>query len=397
MHMVKRRSLNGLWLMVVLFAAGCTAAIDLPTTTPQGGAGATATPTVLASGDQVVAEAVVEPALWAPLSFTTSGVVKEILVHEGDVVKKGQVLVRLDDTDAQLAVKKAEAVLAAAEARLAKLKAGARPEEIAVARAQLDAARAELSQATARRDQVYGGGAKADVAQAQAEVEQARATEWAARDLYNREGWQMGDAATTQLRAAEAALAAAEARLVQAEAGGTAQQSEAKASVWAASSQQKVAQAQLDLQLAGASASEIAVSEAEVESARVDLEVAKAALTRYEIEAPFDGVVTTINVKVGSRVVPDGRVCAVATVDNLQVRTTDLTELSVGRLAIGHPVEIRVDAFPELVLKGKIFWIGLESESRQGDVTYPVTVVLDEKAPAGLRWGMTSMVTIQIP
>ena len=83
------------------------------------------------------------PAWWATVSAQTSGVVMGARVASGDEVKAGEVLVRLDPTDAQLAVQQAEAALAAAQARLDELKAGPRPEGLeetkaAVAMAQAD-------------------------------------------------------------------------------------------------------------------------------------------------------------------------------------------------------------------------------------------------------------------
>ena len=98
---------------------------------------------------KVVAEAVIEPAHWSELRFTSGGTVVEVLVEPGDEVAAGDLLVRLDPTGAELAVQEAEAALASAEAQLALTEAEPRPEEIAAAEAQLEAALAALSRATA--------------------------------------------------------------------------------------------------------------------------------------------------------------------------------------------------------------------------------------------------------
>ncbi len=379
---------------LLILQSGCSSASPA---TPENIA-PTAGPTLpTTSGDSVIADGVVEPALWTTLSFATAGVVAEVLVAEGDAVEAGQLLVRLDDTDAQLAVQQAEAALAAAEARLAKLQAGARPEEIAVQEAQVEAAQAGLSQAVARRAQIHGGGSEADIRAAEAEIASAAAEEWAARDLYNREGWRMGDAATTRLRAAEAALAAAEARLEQVGASGDARSSEAQASVWAAAAQQRVAEAQLALLSAPPTTEDLAAAEAEVQSAAAELALAQAALSRYELRAPFAGTLTRVVIKPGNHVFPEAQFGVLATITELQVRTTDLTELSVGQLAVGHPVELRFDAWPDVIVSGRIVSIGLEAEMRQGDVTYPVVVAFEEPPPPGLRWGMTAVVGVRLP
>jgi hypothetical protein len=84
-----------------------------------------------------------------------------------------------------------------------------------------------------------------------------------------------------------------------------------------------------------------------------------------------------------------------ATLDQLRVRTTDLTELDVARLAAGQSALVTVDAFPDLQLKGYVGRIEEQSVDYQGDVTYPVYVELYEDTP-GLRWGMTAMVEIGV-
>ena len=60
------------------------------------------------------------------LSFRAGGPIVELKVQSGDTVKAGDVIARLDDVDAKLAVAQAEAALAVAQAQLAQLKAGPR-------------------------------------------------------------------------------------------------------------------------------------------------------------------------------------------------------------------------------------------------------------------------------
>ena len=52
-----------------------------------------------------------------------------------------------------------------------------------------------------------------------------------------------------------------------------------------------------------------------------------------------------------------------------------------------------VDALPGTVLRGRVRRIGDRSADYRGDVTYPVTIALDETGPE-LRWGMTALVEI---
>lgn len=374
----------GLGMIVAVFMAGCT----------RPGAETPATETVVPPAPVISASGKVVPALWASLAVQTGGPVKEMLVQVGDAVPAGAVLMRLDDTDARLAVQQAEAALAAAQAQAAQLQAGARPEAIAVAQAQVKATEAAVAQAGAQRQQLKAGATEAEIAAAQAQLAEAQAREWAARDLYNREGWAMGDAATTQLRAAEAARAAAEAQLAQVQGGATAEGRAADASVWGAAAQRDIAQAQLALLQARATPAELAVAEAAVRQAEATLEVAHAALTRTELRAPFAGTVGTVLVHQGELLTPGQPALIIGDLSGLRVETTDLSELDVARVQPGQAVTVTFDALPDLTLPGTVARIAPMSTPGQSAVNYQVVVELARLDPA-LRWGMTAFVDIQ--
>ena len=383
-------------LVGLLLVAGCS------------GSGGTAEPVleeaVMVSqeaADKVASEAAIEPARWSELRFTSGGMVVEVLVCPGDKVAEGDLLVRLDSTDAELAVQEAEAALAAAQAQLAQVKAGPRPEQIAEAKAQLSDARAALSQAVARRDELTSGAIEADVAAAQAELAAAQA-EWLRvreehRDVHEDEGsdWSTKEDADYRLYAANEAVTAAQVKLEAQQNTTDARLRDANAGVWLASVQQDLSQAEIELLKAGITSEEIAVSEAVVQQAEATLATAKAALEHTEIRAPFAGVVTKINLDAGETAAPGQVIVVLATLDWLQVRTTDLTELDVAQVTEGQAATVTVDALPAVRLRGHVVCIDLKSMDYQGDVTYPVTVELDEDVP-DLRWGMTVMVEIEV-
>jgi hypothetical protein len=84
-----------------------------------------------------------------------------------------------------------------------------------------------------------------------------------------------------------------------------------------------------------------------------------------------------------------------ATLNELQVHTTDLTELDVGRIAMSNAVEVSVDALPGEKFAGEVSEIALQGQDYRGDVVYEVTVEFTEGGlPESLRWGMTAMVEI---
>ena len=393
--MRKRQTLIGLLALAavgLLLVAGC------------GGAGGTAEPTAEAEAvaqdteGKVIAEAVVEPARWSDLRFTTGGTVARVSVEPGDQVAAGDLLVELDRTDLALAVQEAEAAVASAQAQLAQVEAGPRLEEIAAAEHQLADAVAALARAMAQRDQLAAGTTAAEIAAAQAEVAQAqaeqRAVEETHRKAYKDKDEETRKIADYQLHAAREAVAAAQARLEAAQGGAGARLRDAQAGVSAASAQRDVAQAELDLLKAGVTPEEVAVSAAAVRQAEVAVATAEDALGRTEIRAPFAGVVTKVNVEAGETAAPGDVVVVLAGLDRLQARTIDLTELDVARVAEGQLVVVTVDALPGVELRGHVARIGLRSEDYRGDVVYPVIVELDEDAP-GLRWGMTAVVEIE--
>ena len=76
------------------------------------------------------------------------------------------------------------------------------------------------------------------------------------------------------------------------------------------------------------------------------------------------------------------------------VETNDLSEVNVVTLQTGYDVDVTIDAFPGESLKGAILDIASASDVVRGDVTYKVTVDLDENPDLPLRWGMTAFVTV---
>jgi multidrug resistance efflux pump len=101
-----------------------------------------------------------------------------------------------------------------------------------------------------------------------------------------------------------------------------------------------------------------------------------------------------VHVKAGDLVSAGQPVMSLAEMGELQARTVDLNELDIVHIAVGQPAVVTVDALPEKKIPGHVSEIGVEAENYRGDVTYPVTIVLDEEMP-GLRLGMSALVKIE--
>ena len=350
--------------------------------------------------EPIIAEASVEPERWGELQFVGGGEVAEVLVRTGAPVTEGDVLIRLDVTEAALAVQEAEAALITANARLALKRAGPRVEEVSAAGAELQAAQGNLRRAVALRDQLAAGTAEAELTAVQAQLEAAK-TERQQAELAVVRAKSSGDEerkkqAQEQLQAANLKVAAAEARLAAQPQAAAARLRAAKAGVWAAQAQVDVAQTQLDLIKAGPTAQEIALAEADVQHAEAALAAAWVALERTALLAPFDGTVTRIHVEAGNTVAPGQAVLVLAKLEWLHVKTTDLTELDVVHVREGQPVVVTVDALPGEMFDGTVREVALQAGDYQGDVVYALTVDLSDANAADprLRWGMTAVVKI---
>ena len=167
--------------LLALALAGCggppTLQTVAPPTAPPPGSGALAVGGILATGEVV-------PVRHAALGVTLPGRVAWT-VAPGDDVEAGAVLLRLEASALEADVARAEAALEAAQAQLALLQAGARPEEVAAAQAEVTAAAAALALAEAQRDALTAAALEAAVADAEMELAAARAEQAAAQQAYD--------------------------------------------------------------------------------------------------------------------------------------------------------------------------------------------------------------------
>jgi RND family efflux transporter MFP subunit len=135
------------------------------------------------------------------------------------------------------------------------------------------------------------------------------------------------------------------------------------------------------------------IAQAKAAKAQAALEAAQASLSQATLTAPFDGIVASIDVIPGELVQVDQVVVTMASLDNLQIETTDLSERDIARVKVGQSVSVYVKSL-DVTITGKVIRISPVAETVGGDVVYPVTIELDEQ-PVGLLWGMTAEVEIR--
>jgi RND family efflux transporter MFP subunit len=344
----------------------------------------------------------IEPRARVALSFDLAGRVTEVVVEVGDKVKAGDPLARLDDRALLLQVEQAKASLEGAEAQLALVMEGARPEQIAAAEANVRAVQAQAAAAAANLEGLEGGATYSQIAAAQAQVAAAELgyqVALIAHDTLMR-GDRAGGArekeqARDDLYVAETALTAARAGYYAVAAGADDDLIRAaEAAITSTLAQADAAQAQLELLQAGASEEQIASAEAQVAQAEVAVEAAELVLDRAVLVAPFDGVIAASNLSVDGLVSPGVPVMLLLDTSTLRLRI-GVDEMDVRLLEEGQNAEVTLDALPGIEIKGTVEQIATEATLESGVVIYDVLVAL-EPASVPLRTDMTANATVVV-
>ena len=143
----------------------------------------------------------------------------------------------------------------------------------------------------------------------------------------------------------------------------------------------------------GADPDQVEVLEARQKAAESARSAAEEGLRALEIRAPWDGVLSAWDLKVGEIVSPGSPVGALADLSSWYVETTDLTENGVVSIQPGDPVSIQLDALPGETFGGTIESIRGYGEQYQGDMTYTVRIRLDQ-IDQRWYWNMSATVTI---
>ncbi|MEN9273587.1 MAG: efflux RND transporter periplasmic adaptor subunit [Gloeomargarita sp. DG02_4_bins_56] len=270
----------------------------------------------------------VEPDQRVNLSPKVSGQLVALYVEQGERVRQGQVIARMDDRELQTRRQQAQANLAQAEARLLELERGNRPEEIAQVRAQVQAARSRYELARQRRQRNQELLAQGAIAQ----------------DTL--------DAAITEEATAAATL--------------------------------KEAQRRLDLWQAGSRPEVIAQARAQVQAAQAQLNSIQVQIADTLIRAPFAGVITQKYASVGAFVTPSSFTSATssATSSSIVALASELAiiarvaETDISQIRTGQGVEIKADAYPGETFRGQVTRIAPEAVVEQNVTFFEVRVKL---------------------
>ncbi len=282
------------------------------------------------------------------LGFNVEGRLASMLLEEGDQVRQGQAIARMDTGYLQDAVSIADGRVAAAEAQLAMLRTGSRPQEIEQARAAVKSAEAAYQDAErhfGRELALF----KQGVAGTRAGVDSATA----ARDR------------------AQAALASV--------------------------------REQLDLAQVGPRDEQIKAAEAQLQAERGLQSLMQRRLRDAELFAPADGTLLSRVHEPGEVLAPGATVYTLALKSPLWVRAF-VGEAQLGRVRAGQQVEVSCDSAPGTRFKGQVGFISptaeftpktVETPELRTDLVYRLRVVMAPGSEEVLRQGMP--VTVHVP
>jgi len=237
--------------------------------------------------------------------FKPAGRVIDLLVVEGQSVRKGDLLARLDNAEAASTVAQQRAVLQEAEARLAELEAGSRPQEIEQAKADVQAQEAELVRIKKdyeRSEMLYHNGA----------------------------------IPSAQFDAAKSAFESRAAQL-------------------------RRAAEQLSLTKEGPRKESIEAAAYRVRQARAQLRVAEERLNDTLIYAPFSGVILRKNVELGETVAQGVPVYTIGDLANPWIKVY-VKEDKLGLVKLGQKAQVTTDTYRGKVYNGWVSFISSEAE-----------------------------------
>lgn len=446
--------LKVLFLFVILFLTACSSAADitpLPTTIVEQN-----TSENFASSTNIRANGILLPIQKMELSFGTGGFIEAVEVGVGESVSAGQPLAHLDTSEATFALQQAEAALATAQANYDLVTAGTPVEQQAAistanldliiaqqaladiyADADLKAAQARqtlaevqkkfadnqryLDSLTASANQAYTDAAYANMILAKANLDKAEEAyePWRNKPENNTtratmlsklaEAQQIYDAAVRKYNGFsgsvnEIDLAQAEANLALAQAQFTDAQETYEilkdgpdpAEIALAETQIASAQAWLNLaEMGGPTTEQLALAQAQVDAARINLKIIQSQIDKMVITAPFDGLTSVVSANQGEWASPGEMMVEVMDTSHWKIETKNVGELQIGQIEVGQEVQVWVNAFKDEALTGQIVAISPIAIVQQGDTTYTLTIVL---APTDLNlwpW-MTAQVEIVI-
>ena len=363
------------------------------------------------------------------LGFQNTGTIAHLYYSLGDRVAAGAIIAELNTASLSAAFAQAQANLAVAQANLAGLTAGTRPEQLAIDQ------NAVMQDQIALRNVIMSAYAAADTAvhntadqlfinprttnaaltvvvpdanlvnqivQERSALEPVLAN-WNAENITAVQASENLTQITVFLNDLAAALAKTQpsanisattlSSYASAIAAARTSVTAAASALTAAQSVLTAADGALALAQAGPTPQAVAAGEAQVAVARASVASARAALENAEIVAPIGGTIIGLDAKVGQLATPGTPLVAIIGTGGFEV-DVGVSETDIGKLTVADAASMTLDALPNETFTGKVFYIAPAQTNTQGVITYLIKISFD-KPDARFKSGLTTNVTIE--
>jgi len=250
-----------------------------------------------------------------PIRASVSGYVKQVHFEDNQLVKKGDLLVTIDDTEYQAKVAQAEAALANAKANLAAVRSNAN--------ASNDNANAAMFSTETTQESIKS---------AQAKLNKTKEDFKRTKSMYNAKAATQADMdnVTAELEVAQAQFDMA--------------QKQYKVSQSQSAGVRSQAIGQLSM---------VSLAEAMIRQREAELKLAITQLDYTTIEAPCDGIVSKRSIEAGQFISLGSPLCSVIDNTTLWI-SANFKETQLENMKIGQTVKIKIDAYPNMKLTGKL-------------------------------------------
>lgn len=340
---------------------------------------------------RITASGKIQPIQSVNISPKSSGLLAELNVEQGQTVKKGQIIARMDNSEIKMRIIQYKANLEQAKAQLAESLAGSRPEEIAQGKARVAQAQAQLAI-------IREGNRLQEIQQAQAQVDSAKAAVELTESRLKRYQDLAKNGAISQdsleqyiseNRKAKANLEEAQKRLSLLKIGNRNQDIQKQQAIV---NQEKEALRKLEN---GNRPEEIGRLKAAVASAEAQLKQQQVQLEDTIIRAPFAGIITQRYATVGGFVSPAVSASSSASATSTSIVAlakglevlANVPEVDISQIKQRQKVEITVDAYPDEIFQGQVRLIAPEAVVEQNVTSFQVRVTVN-KGSEKLRSGM---------
>lgn len=339
----------------------------------------------------ISANGTVQPERSVNVSPKAAGILKQLLVKEGDTVEKGQVLAYMDDSNLQGEFRQTQGNLAAADANLQRLRHGNRAEDIATVRA-------ELAEQEANLQKLRHGNRLQELAETQAKVKDAQYALGQANDDLQRNQtlYTAGAISLQSLNTFRTTRDRAQTQVSQAEQAASLMRSGTRPEeINQAEAVVRQKEEALALSEAGPRSEDIDEAQAQVTAAQGAMQIIQASLDDLVLRAPFTGVVSRKFADPGAFVTPTTAGSAVSSATSssiLSLASTNqiiaqVAEANIAQIRMGLAATIQVDAYPGKPFTGQVTQIATQSNVTQNVTSFEVKTSVSD-AQRLLKSGM---------